>query len=99
MSASEAVVSSPVASQQEGASDLGPLVQHIVVRKDLVEVQSWPLGSIIAQGCHASVAAVWENQADDLVVKYCQDIDRMHKVYILLEFTSVSKFMSCIDMI
>ena len=30
------------------------IVQYVVVRRDL----NWPIGALIAQACHASVAAV-----------------------------------------
>lgn len=112
-----------------GASDLGPVVQYVVVRKDLKEGMGWPLvrggpellpahrsaghaatcapcqvapllrlscapvtsrrphppfvpqGSIVAQACHACVAAVWENRDDPTTSKYCapEAIDSMHK--------------------
>ncbi len=34
------------------------LVQYLVLRKDLWSSLKWPLGSIIAQACHASTAAL-----------------------------------------
>ncbi|NXH21143.1 PTRD1 hydrolase, partial [Bucco capensis] len=35
------------------------LVQYVVLRGDLARPpQSWPLGSLVAQGCHAALAAV-----------------------------------------
>lgn len=98
------------------AADLGPIVQYLVIRKDLKEGMGWPLvrllpllvaqhalppvphdthvhdhggislmclqGSIVAQACHAAVAAVWENKDDPTTTKYCspEQIDSMHKV-------------------
>lgn len=58
------------------------LVQYIVIRKDLVLEQNWPLGSIIAQGCHAAVAAIWLHKDDPLTAHYCrpENLDHMHKV-------------------
>mmetsp|Transcript_33698 Transcript_33698/g.103400 ORF Transcript_33698/g.103400 Transcript_33698/m.103400 type:complete len:169 (-) Transcript_33698:177-683(-) len=35
-----------------------PLVQYLVLRRDLQETDAWPLGALIAQGAHAAVAAV-----------------------------------------
>ncbi|CAF2352571.1 unnamed protein product [Brassica rapa subsp. narinosa] len=32
------------------------VVQYVVLRRDLID--SWPLGSVVTQGCHASVAAI-----------------------------------------
>jgi len=66
------------------ASDVGNsediLVQYVVMRRDLIE--NWPMGSIIAQGCHAAVAAVWMHRDDPHTSKYCGDdnLDKMHKV-------------------
>ncbi|XP_057829915.2 uncharacterized protein LOC131040962 isoform X2 [Cryptomeria japonica] len=65
------------------ASDMGNtddvLVQYVVMRRDLID--SWPMGSVITQGCHASVAAVWMNREDHYTTKYCGDdnLDKMHK--------------------
>lgn len=41
------------------------LVSHCfeVLRKDLWAEQGWPLGSVVAQACHASSAAIWLNKA------------------------------------
>ena len=35
-----------------------PIVQYVVLRKDLWVEKGWPLGSIVAQACHASSAGV-----------------------------------------
>ena len=35
------------------------IVQYIILRRDLLEPPlSWTLGALIAQGCHASIAAL-----------------------------------------
>eukprot|EP00397_Hematodinium_sp_SG-2012_P054319 GEMP01065408.1.p1 GENE.GEMP01065408.1~~GEMP01065408.1.p1 ORF type:complete len:116 (+),score=30.25 GEMP01065408.1:201-548(+) len=53
------------------------IVQYVVVRTDL----KWPLGAVVAQGCHASVAAVTqalrENSAD--ATEYTKDLATMTK--------------------
>ena len=56
------------------------LVQYVVLRRDLID--TWPLGSVVTQGCHASVSAVWLNREDPHTVQYCspENIDSMHKV-------------------
>lgn len=56
------------------------LVQYVVLRRDLID--TWPLGSVVTQGCHASVSAVWSNKDDPHTVDYCspQKLDSMHKV-------------------
>ncbi len=58
------------------------LVQYIVMRRDLYRELGWPLGSLVAQGCHASVAAVWTSKDDQEVQAYCgpESLDRMTKV-------------------
>ncbi|KAF9615166.1 hypothetical protein IFM89_022227 [Coptis chinensis] len=56
------------------------IVQYLVLRRDLID--SWPLGSVVTQGCHASVAAIWGNKDDGHTIDYCsrENIDSMHKV-------------------
>ena len=59
-----------------------PLLQYIVLRKDLWETQEWPLGSIVAQACHASTAALWLSKDTPITGQYCSgdNLDSMHKV-------------------
>lgn len=72
----------PVLSQNDAAnvesSDV--LIQYVVLRRDLID--SWPLGSVVTQGCHASVSAIWSHKEDPDTVQYCspEKIDSMHKV-------------------
>ncbi|XP_021277730.1 putative peptidyl-tRNA hydrolase PTRHD1 [Herrania umbratica] len=56
------------------------LVQYVVLRRDLIE--SWPLGSVVTQACHASVCAIWSHKDDPHTLQYCspETIDSMHKV-------------------
>jgi peptidyl-tRNA hydrolase len=63
-------------------SDESPLVQYVVLRKDLGASLGWPLGSLCAQAAHASVAAVWEFRDHADTAAYCAPdaIDSMHKV-------------------
>ncbi|CAB4059991.1 unnamed protein product [Lepeophtheirus salmonis] len=56
------------------------LVQYIIIREDLVRSLAWPLGAVIAQGCHACVAVIHEFYHDEDTVKYLRDIDNMRKV-------------------
>lgn len=55
-----------------------PIVQCIIVRKDL----EWPLGALMAQACHASMAAVEENRHDEATTAYlhADNLLGMHKV-------------------
>ncbi|KAJ1819336.1 hypothetical protein LPJ60_003826 [Coemansia sp. RSA 2675] len=52
----------------------------IVMRKDLVKVLNWPLGSVVSQGSHAAVAAIHKFREDERVKEYLSDVDGMHKV-------------------
>ncbi|XP_059287159.1 uncharacterized protein LOC132040521 [Lycium ferocissimum] len=56
------------------------VVQYVVLRRDLID--TWPLGSVVTQGCHAAVAAIWSHKDDDVTLQYCSpsNLDSMHKV-------------------
>ncbi|XP_073003211.1 uncharacterized protein [Typha latifolia] len=68
----------PSPAPPAAASDV--IVQYVVLRRDLID--TWPLGSIVTQGCHASVAAVWAHRDHPDTVVYCSpsNVDSMHKV-------------------
>ncbi|KAF5936394.1 hypothetical protein HYC85_027523 [Camellia sinensis] len=55
------------------------LVQYVVLRRDLID--TWPLGSVVTQGCHASVSAIWSHMDDPHTLDYCSptNLDSMHK--------------------
>ncbi len=55
-----------------------PIVQYIAIRNDL----KWPKGALIAQGCHASIAAIHLNYTDPETVSYLQEMDTMHKIVV-----------------
>eukprot|EP00798_Chlamydomonas_sp_ICE-L_P014669 gene14668-20704_t len=59
-----------------------PIVQYVLLRRDLWQEQGWPLGSVVAQACHASVAAIWMHSDDALTMSYCApgNLDHMTKV-------------------
>lgn len=63
-----------------GSETLDVLVQYVVLRRDLID--TWPLGSVVTQGCHASVSAIWSHKDDLHTLQYCspENIDSMHKV-------------------
>eukprot|EP00268_Persea_americana_P003818 TRINITY_DN11168_c0_g2_i1.p1 TRINITY_DN11168_c0_g2~~TRINITY_DN11168_c0_g2_i1.p1 ORF type:complete len:206 (-),score=28.35 TRINITY_DN11168_c0_g2_i1:370-987(-) len=65
---------------EENRESTDVLVQYVVLRRDLID--TWPLGSVVTQGCHASVAAIWSNRDDPLTLGYCSDrnLNSMHKV-------------------
>ncbi|KAJ9549596.1 hypothetical protein OSB04_022139 [Centaurea solstitialis] len=73
-----AAAEAPATGSSEPASDV--LVQYVVLRRDLID--TWPLGSVVTQGCHASVAAIWSHKDDPHTIEYCSptNIDSMHKV-------------------
>ncbi|PKA52887.1 hypothetical protein AXF42_Ash001868 [Apostasia shenzhenica] len=56
------------------------LIQYVVLRRDLID--TWPLGSIITQGCHAAVAAIWSHRDREDTVTYLSEsnLNSMHKV-------------------
>lgn len=71
----------PGASSAENESKAGdPLAQYVVIRKDLVDSLKWPLGSVLAQACHAAVAAVWLHKDHPHTLLYCGNLDSMTTV-------------------
>ena len=77
--ASSTEMAGPAATEEDADSTL---VQFVVVRRDLLKTLEWPVGSVIAQACHACLAVAWENKDDPDVVQYLapDNIDGMHKV-------------------
>eukprot|EP00051_Salpingoeca_urceolata_P031754 m.12851 g.12851 ORF g.12851 m.12851 type:complete len:225 (+) comp4372_c0_seq1:194-868(+) len=56
------------------------VVQHVVIRRDLLQLPGWTIGSVVSQACHATLAAVVTNQQDGDVQNYLADLDSMHTV-------------------
>ncbi|PON73044.1 Peptidyl-tRNA hydrolase, PTH [Parasponia andersonii] len=79
---SSAAESTPLTSEDDAveAQSSDVLVQYVVLRRDLTD--TWPVGSVVTQGCHASVSAIWSNKDDPHTLQYCspENIDSMHKV-------------------
>ncbi|CAL5221122.1 g3257 [Coccomyxa viridis] len=77
---------SAVANATDASASTAPeqsvLVQYVVLRADLWKEMEWPLGSIIAQACHAATAALWQSREADSTKQYCSadQLDHMHKV-------------------
>jgi peptidyl-tRNA hydrolase len=74
-----------------------PVVQYVVVRTDLVQSMGWPLGSVVAQACHAAVAIIWrERNHSELMREYFGENDElvpsMHTV--VLGISSEEKMMN-----
>ncbi|CAN4095599.1 unnamed protein product [Withania somnifera] len=57
----------------------------------------WPLGSVVTQGCHAAVAAIWSHKDDDVTLQYCSpsNLDSMHKV--ILEVKGEAQILNLAD--
>jgi peptidyl-tRNA hydrolase len=53
-------------------------VQYLVLRGDLKK--KWGLGALVAQGAHASTAAIWLHRELPATAQYLQALDSMHKV-------------------
>jgi len=79
----------PVASMSEVGAEPADtskqqdtIVQYVVLRRDLYDSLKWPLGSVVAQACHAATAALWESREEAATQQYCseQQINHMHKV-------------------
>eukprot|EP00213_Chloropicon_mariensis_P007605 CAMPEP_0197473040 /NCGR_PEP_ID=MMETSP1309-20131121/4334_1 /TAXON_ID=464262 /ORGANISM="Genus nov. species nov., Strain RCC998" /LENGTH=148 /DNA_ID=CAMNT_0043011949 /DNA_START=308 /DNA_END=754 /DNA_ORIENTATION=- len=74
------------ASDGKNNRESGVLLQYVVLRRDLWQQKEendyvWPLGAVVAQGCHASTAALWLSKDDNTTKQYCseENIDNMHK--------------------
>ena len=80
----ESIVGEDRETKGNGAEEVDVVVQYVVLRRDLID--SWPLGSVVTQGCHASVAAIWEHKDDPHTLLYCNppNLDSMHKVSLCL---------------
>ena len=70
---------SPTSTPQAAAHDV--VLQYVVLRRDLWTEQAWPLGSVVAQGCHATTAALWLSRDSPITQQYCapDNLDHMHK--------------------
>ena len=56
------------------------LIQYILIRKDLIGNKHWNIGSLIAQGCHASVAAIATTLSSKYTTEYITDHLNMTKL-------------------
>lgn len=73
-----------ITTQHKMSSDA--IVQYVVLRKDLWKGMGWPMGSVVAQACHASTAVIWISVQDSITQEYCNKLDYMTKVFILKNF-------------
>ena len=58
------------------------LVQYIALRGDLLRVEKWPIGALVAQACHASAAVLHEFREDPNTQIYFKNLDNMRKVVV-----------------
>ncbi|KYO01800.1 conserved protein, unknown function [Plasmodium gaboni] len=74
-----------------------PIIQYILVNKEIID-KKWPLGSVIAQACHACIAVIAENMDDQIVKDYLspEHINNMHKVILKIDDTNEIKNLSSI---
>ncbi|KAI9227396.1 MAG: peptidyl-tRNA hydrolase II domain-containing protein [Piptocephalis tieghemiana] len=66
------------------------LTMFIILRKDLVDKEGWPVGAMMTQACHAATAALWSFRDQPQSIQYLQDIPNMTKV--TLEVKSLTDF-------
>lgn len=59
---------------------MSSVVQYVLIRGDLIKLMNWPLGSVIAQACHACTAVLHLFYNDPSTQLYLSDLDNMHKV-------------------
>ena len=74
------------------------LVQYVVVRKDLSKApMGWGAGPIMAQACHAAVAAIWLSKDTPNTQAYCAPdaLDSMTKV--TMEIKNEGQLMKLVD--
>lgn len=69
----------------------GVIVQYIVLRSDLIDKLSWPLGAVITQACHASSAIIHLTRDDQICQQYVADLDNMHKVVLKVFYFSLKQ--------
>lgn len=76
----DAAPTSAATGSEAAPSD--PILQYVILRKDLWKEMKWPLGSVVAQGCHAATAALWLSKDQPITQIYCapENINHMHKV-------------------
>ncbi|XP_067884535.1 putative peptidyl-tRNA hydrolase PTRHD1 [Heterodontus francisci] len=63
-----------------GTAARNSLVQYVVLRGDLQRSPGWTLGALVAQACHASIAAIHLFYPEPNTQKYLSELDSMRKV-------------------
>lgn len=62
--------------QKDDNNEPDPIIQYILVRTDL----DWGTGPMIAQACHASIAAIASTLSERTTKDYLANLESMHKV-------------------
>ena len=81
----------PAGGSGGGGAAPDPLLQYVVLRRDLWTDMEWPLGSVVAQCCHAATAALWLSRDAADTLAYCSpdNLDHMHKASVSWRVGSV----------
>ncbi|EJU05710.1 peptidyl-tRNA hydrolase II [Dacryopinax primogenitus] len=61
-------------------ANLTSIVMQIIVRRDLMDVEKWGVGPLIAQGAHAATAVLYESRDSAETQLYLADLHNMRKV-------------------
>ncbi len=74
------------------------LIQYVVLRKDLWTDLNWPLGSVVAQACHAATAALWLSRNEAETQRYCAPgaLEHMHKVEMFTDWFVAARGSCCL---
>jgi hypothetical protein len=56
------------------------LTMQIIIRRDLLDVEKWPVGPLIAQGSHAATALMHLQRDSQAMKDYTEDWKHMRKV-------------------
>lgn len=59
---------------------VGALTMQIIIRRDLLDVEKWPVGPLIAQGSHAATAIMHLQRENPAMKDYTADWKHMRKV-------------------
>ncbi|KAJ9097246.1 hypothetical protein QFC21_004915 [Naganishia friedmannii] len=76
MSTSAAI---PSVTEASTKPKTGALTMQIILRRDLLEVEKWPIGPLIAQGSHAATALMHLFREHQAMKDYVEDWKHMRK--------------------
>eukprot|EP00049_Salpingoeca_infusionum_P023572 m.12862 g.12862 ORF g.12862 m.12862 type:complete len:172 (+) comp5876_c0_seq2:191-706(+) len=66
----------PVINQED------PFIMHVILRADLITKLGWPVGSVVAQGCHAVSAVLATHMDNPDVQAYLKDVSHLTKAVV-----------------